>query len=150
MQIYQLLYASSAAKKFDDEELSALLAGARRRNTEAGLTGILLYNDGNFIQLLEGDEAEVTATWGRIFNDPRHKGQLILFKGFVEQRLCMDWEMGFRNGNDLGGFDLDWETLKPRLASENAMLIRVMIETFYASGPNHARTAMPSDRSQSA
>ena len=51
--VYQVLYLSAAARLFSDVELRALLADARARNEAAGLTGMLLYEDGHFLQTLE-------------------------------------------------------------------------------------------------
>ena len=57
--MFQLVYLSSASQPFSEDDLVALLTQARQNNTAHGLTGMLLYKDGNFMQVLEGDEAEV-------------------------------------------------------------------------------------------
>jgi len=142
VQIYQTLYASSGSEKFTDQELADLLTYARRRNAKVGLTGMLLYHDGNFIQLLEGPQDAVETTLARICNDRRHKGILTLYKGLVENRLCAEWEMGFQHGKDLGGFEFNWDSINPRLPGESAALIRIMIETFYVNAHGRAGSSI--------
>lgn len=95
--IFQLVYVSSAKTKFSEAELEALLDQSRRKNTRLGLSGILLYADGNFMQLLEGEEKQVRSMYTRIAEDPRHDGCMILISGPAAERTFPDWTMGFRN-----------------------------------------------------
>lgn len=94
---YSLLYVSSARQPFEPSELSLLLQRAVERNTQVGITGMLLYKDGNFMQLLEGDEQAVNELYQRIAADPRHRGAITLLKGEVPERSFADWSMGFRD-----------------------------------------------------
>lgn len=95
--IFQLVYVSSAIDVFSDAQLLDLLDVSRRNNLAGGITGMLLYKDGNFMQLLEGDEAAVRDTFGRIRNDPRHRDIITLLQAPAAQRDFADWTMGFRN-----------------------------------------------------
>ncbi|MBC7852962.1 MAG: BLUF domain-containing protein [Pirellulaceae bacterium] len=95
--LYQLVYVSSATTPFSPADLAALLERSRRKNSLAGLSGILLYHDGNFMQLLEGEAHTVQVVYARITQDPRHHGCLILIKGQVAERTFPDWTMGFRD-----------------------------------------------------
>lgn len=79
---FQLVYVSSATTLFSQAELIALLESSRQKNAMAGLSGILLYHDGNFMQLLEGAESSVQSTYESIARDPRHQGCLILLQTF--------------------------------------------------------------------
>jgi hypothetical protein len=96
ISMYSLLYVSSAATAFSAEDLRALLKLARENNTRLDVTGMLLYKDGNFMQLLEGEESAVQGLYDKIVRDPRHKGALTLLKGNVEERSFGQWSMGFR------------------------------------------------------
>ncbi len=98
--MFHLVYASSALQPFTKPELQALLEQARAKNAKLGLTGMLLYKDGNFMQVLEGDQKAVTDLAAIIERDPRHKGVLILLRGTSEERLFPDWSMGFRDLTD--------------------------------------------------
>jgi hypothetical protein len=94
-----LVYVSSAVKPFAESELLELLAKSVENNLNLGLTGMLLYKDGNFMQVLEGEEATVRALYTKIRRDPRHRGLLTLLEGPLKERQFPDWSMGFRNLN---------------------------------------------------
>ena len=96
-RLYQLVYLSSATAKFSQDELMALLEHSRQKNFIAGLSGILLYHDGNFMQLLEGEESTVKAVYELIARDPRHRGCMTLISGAITDRLFPDWTMAFRD-----------------------------------------------------
>ncbi len=95
--MFFLVYVSSATRPFSGEDLRALLATCRKNNAELGVTGMLLYKDGNFMQVLEGDEDAVRGLYARIAEDPRHSGEITLQQGFTERRQFPDWSMGFRD-----------------------------------------------------
>jgi hypothetical protein len=95
--MHQLIYLSSANKKFTDDELKELLRKAREKNMTLQLTGMLLYIDGNFIQVLEGDEKNVTELMKIISVDQRHSGILKLIGKTVTERIFPDWTMGFKS-----------------------------------------------------
>ena len=65
-----------------------------------GVTGILLYKDGNFMQVLEGEKEVVMKVAATIEADGRHKGVIVLLQGEREQRDFPDWSMGFRDLQD--------------------------------------------------
>jgi hypothetical protein len=93
----QLVYVSSATEPFSAEDLTVLLERSRRRNAASGITGMLLYRGGNFMQVLEGDEGVVRALFAAIGRDRRHSGVLTLLDGPIAGRQFPDWSMGFRN-----------------------------------------------------
>ncbi len=95
MPLSFLVYSSSATRLFSCEELKQLLISFRTNNEANGITGTLIYNDGNFTQVLEGETAKVNATFERIQKDPRHSGILELMKGKLACRNFPDWAMGF-------------------------------------------------------
>lgn len=76
-------------------EVDRMLATARRRNPEAGVTGALLFNEDWFVQLLEGDREAVHATYNRIAEDPRHEAVELLVDMANAARLFPEWSMGF-------------------------------------------------------
>ncbi len=95
--MFFLVYVSSATLPFSGEDLRALLETCRTNNAELGVTGMLLYKYGNFMQVLEGDEGAVRGLYGKIAADPRHGGEITLQQGFAEGRQFPDWSMGFRD-----------------------------------------------------
>ncbi len=95
--MFHLTYVSSAAQDFSKADLNELLAQCRESNARLGLTGMLLYKDGNFMQVLEGEEVVVREVYAKISTDPRHKGEIVLQQGPLEERQFPDWSMGFRD-----------------------------------------------------
>jgi len=96
-----LVYISSAVRLFSDEELKELLRLSRINNARLGVTGMLLYDRGNFIQLLEGPGANVDKLYERIRADPRHTRMSTLLQGPLEKRQFETLAMGFDNCADL-------------------------------------------------
>lgn len=88
----QYLYISTAPS-LSREEVESILSSSTRNNAERGITGLLLYNGRNFLQLLEGEEAELIALMVRISHDPRHSGISILDKRAIDVRSCAGWAM---------------------------------------------------------
>lgn len=95
--MFFLVYVSSAVRPFSRADLEDLLATSRDNNARAGITGMLLYKEGNFMQVLEGEEGPVRALYDKIGDDPRHRGEIVLRQGFTEERQFPDWSMGFRD-----------------------------------------------------
>ena len=96
MKIRQLVYASSETITFTEDILNALLDKARAKNLENKITGVLIYIQGSFIQLLEGEEPALSETFDRIASDPRHTGLMKFSDRIVEGRSFPDLQMGFR------------------------------------------------------
>jgi len=93
--VYTLAYASSSTHPLTQEDLDELLEVARKKNKKKGITGILLYHDGNFMQVLEGPRERVLETYTLIENDPRHKGIIRLLSRFFPTRNFDEWSMGY-------------------------------------------------------
>ena len=98
--LYRLLYVSSASHRMSHQELVDLLQQSRRNNERQGITGMLLYKDGDFMQVIEGEEGAVRALFARIDQDPRHGGSTVLMQGPAETRLFGEWSMGFREARE--------------------------------------------------
>lgn len=94
--IFQLAYASSATGELSVEQLERLLAQARTRNQALNITGMLLYAEGVFLQVLEGPQDRVRGLYKRICQDERHARIFLVHEGEVGQRSFPDWRMGFR------------------------------------------------------
>ena len=91
----QMIYTSEAKTKFSSAELQELLLIARRNNDRDAITGMLLYEDGTFLQVLEGENEVVEATYQRIAADKRHHKIMLIARFEVDHRSFHDWEMGF-------------------------------------------------------
>lgn len=91
----QMIYTSEAKKKFSPGELQELLQTARRNNDRSAITGMLLYEDGTFLQVLEGENDVVEATYQRIAADKRHHKIMLIARFEIDHRSFHEWEMGF-------------------------------------------------------
>ena len=83
----------STANDLSDEQIDALVAGAARKNGETEVSGFLLYNGRNFLQLIEGEHAEIDGLIGVIEADKRHDGLIRLIDQEITARSCADWAM---------------------------------------------------------
>lgn len=101
--LFHLAYVSTETQQFSAEALIALLTEARETNGNRNVTGLLLYREGSFYQVLEGAESEVMSTFNLIKGDPRHDSVRVLFQGGASTREFADWQMGFLN---LDGVDI--------------------------------------------
>ncbi|MGV3516574.1 BLUF domain-containing protein [Luteitalea sp.] len=105
MPLYQMLYLSRTNQSWSTAELEALCVYARARNTQDGLTGLLLYGNGHFVQLLEGRRQPLLLTYNRICLDPRHGDIVLLVDGPISQRSFPEWAMGALNVDSSGDID---------------------------------------------
>ena len=89
------IYSSVASSIFREEDLPELLKKARVANAALGITGMLVYVNGNFLQVIEGTEASIDALFAKISKDPRHKRMLVIVREPIMTRSFPDWSMGF-------------------------------------------------------
>ena len=97
--IFFLVYVSSAVELMSSEDIRFLLSLCHVNNTKLNITGMLLHRDGNFMQMIEGDEKVVRSLLAKISKDPRHKNIITLIEGTTEERQFPDWTMAFRELN---------------------------------------------------
>ncbi len=95
--MYLLVYVSTAVQPFTDDQLISLLRQSREKNARLGITGLLLYKAGNFMQLLEGPKDAVVSLANSIKADPRHHGMIVVLQEDHDQREFPGWDMKFQN-----------------------------------------------------
>lgn len=95
MPLCQIVYLSTANQPFSCEELGGLLTYARANNARNGITGLLLYHESEFLQVLEGDSQPLYRLFDDIEADPRHGRFRVLANGPVAAPTFPDWRMGF-------------------------------------------------------
>src|SRR3982751_4557346 len=95
--LINLIYASSATRLMSEQDLVDILKKSHENNGLLGITGMLLYRGGNFLQVLEGEEKLVDERFKVIMEDPRHHQVTLLLKRPVPKRQFEQWEMGFTN-----------------------------------------------------
>lgn len=114
-KIYYKVYVSSASKLLTDKKLFSLLKKTRINNSRRQITGLLLYYEGSFIEILEGDQKIVDWLFHeRIVWDPRHTNVTELISGYEDFRSFPDYSMGFKR--------LDPSELGQEIPSFNSMI----------------------------
>lgn len=90
----QILYCSLAKQPMDLPALQALACSVAQLNRMDHITGLLMYSDGVFVQLIEGPPQAVAHLWARLLRDPRHYGVVQLYHyRELERRTCQNWNM---------------------------------------------------------
>jgi hypothetical protein len=130
-----LIYISTAKRLLTEQELMDILATSRDNNERNNLTGVLLYSEGTFIQLLEGEHEPLNITYEAILHDERHKNIIKLTEGVIEERSFPDWTMGFRalNSGQLESIEGYLNPNKAVFDHEDKHPGIAMIKTFAAS-----------------
>ncbi|PZE62827.1 hypothetical protein DEJ33_10110 [Curtobacterium sp. MCPF17_047] len=149
-----LIYSSVATDTFDDAELAALLSQSRTANERNDVTGMLLFRNGYFLQVLEGPDAAVRSKMATIKTDPRHTKVTMLLEDIIEERQFPAWTMAFAPTSatdleDVPGYratfddveSISTETPAPDAVPSNASpALRELIRWFQAR-PDRFRTA---------
>jgi hypothetical protein len=92
--LVRLLYASRAAVSVDDDALNAILRQCRTNNPGMGVTGVLCFSGGLFMQVLEGGRGVVNRIYNGIVADPRHSDVVLLSYEEISERRFAGWSMG--------------------------------------------------------
>ena len=91
--LVRLLYASRAVDR-SDAAIEAILSQSRHFNPTSGITGILCYGGGIFLQAIEGGRSAVSDLYGHIQQDKRHKDVVLLHYEEISERRFGGWTMG--------------------------------------------------------
>ncbi len=94
--LISVIYASRATQEFHEHEIPDLLKQARLANAAHGLTGMLLYIAGSFVQVLEGEAAMVEAVFETICADKRHGQVALLSREPILERAFEGWTMSHK------------------------------------------------------
>lgn len=131
MELMQLVYRSLAVEAPSTRSLQRILEVARRRNVVEGLTGLLVHDQGCFVQWLEGPADGLDRVWTLIQRDPRHAHIEQLHTPWRAERLFPDWAM------QLG-------TVAGSRSLRNALEIDVVAAREVHASPERAALLLPS------
>ncbi|WP_130733688.1 BLUF domain-containing protein [Flavobacterium sp. J27] len=134
--MYRIIYLSSATTKFTKEDINQLLEKSRDNNQKNEITGLLLYSDGNILQIIEGKQKALKKLYSKIIMDPRHKHIIKVFEGKVTNRIYPNWKMAF-NGvqketietKEIVTYQDDFSTI----TNKDDLIATTFIETFLKS-----------------
>lgn len=135
MKTIQLLYRSNSSASVNVGDFEDILVTARNKNNNLGITGLLMYSNGVFVQCIEGEEHAVNKLFSEIYIDDRHYNVNIVGRVEISKRTFPDWKMGFVNLEDskmkrLGFIDI-FSVLKD-LSKDPRSLVKFM-ETYVGS-----------------
>ena len=94
--LFTLVYLSNATNAMSEDELKEILTVSRKNNPAVNVSGVLIYCEGNILQVLEGAKEDVYKVYDKIKLDPRHNELIILQSREISARTFEDWSMGFR------------------------------------------------------
>lgn len=145
-QLIHLVYASVATQTFSEQQLTDLLTQSRANNERVGLTGMLLYAEGSFFQVLEGPPAAVDSLAQKIHSDPRHTNMIVIIREPIARRSFEEWSMGFArvSASELAGMVgmNDFFAQRTCLEAMNPGRAQKLLAAF-ARGRWHARLVGP-------
>jgi len=91
--ICRLIYRSQAIEDIDGDLLADIEESSARNNSEEDVTGILVASKRAFLQVLEGDRANLSRVFRRIARDERHEEIELVSFDEVSERDFQDWNM---------------------------------------------------------
>ncbi|NOU60890.1 BLUF domain-containing protein [Marinifilum caeruleilacunae] len=134
--LIHIVYVSFSRFKLSELELDQLLAEIRPKNLANGVTGLLLYNDEIFIQVIEGEQDTINSLYDRLEKDRRHTNIVKILEEEIKQRSFPDWSMGYHKlskeeSNDLPGYTdlMTAEDLRTSLKQSSKAIID-LVEKF--------------------
>ncbi len=113
--MYELIYTSVGQKIFSSFDLLEILEQARNNNIKLNITGMLVYKDQEFAQILEGEKETVKNLYEKIRNDPRHTSVKVFHEDEIHNRYFSEWSMAFAEIKKdarfkLGNKEFDYDT----------------------------------------
>jgi len=94
--MHQLAYISTIGLHMREQDIEDILQVSRSNNRRDGITGLLVADGVRFLQVLEGEQAQVEAAFNRISGDERHFGIFALARKEVDAREFGEWDMAYR------------------------------------------------------
>jgi hypothetical protein len=127
-EFLRLIYTSRATSSFDADNLDQLLEKSRSNNYGKGITGVLTFGHGFFLQVLEGPENELIKLYSTIMADPRHNQCAILDIRLTYVRMFSNWSMGYASfpGKIGGHYN---ELLDYRVINDNPEHTKVLLDS---------------------
>jgi hypothetical protein len=128
--ICNFLYCSHATAQMNDSELQRILEKSKINNAAQGITGLLVYGGGMFLQWLEGPRDKVEALMRRLEHDPRHEAVVSLQRlDGLKERLYPTWAMHSVPPGEIHEILID--CLSRARNDRHAQMISLMVELLH-------------------
>lgn len=136
--VFHLIYISHAAEDISYTDIREILSVSRKNNAQENITGLLIFRDGFFLQLLEGSQPAIKKLLGSIMMDDRNHSLRVLIEAEGDERLFGDWQMAFVDG-DISSNEtadlVDFFDTCLKAGAHQRPLIMPMLRKFRASAP---------------
>jgi hypothetical protein len=136
--LFHLVYISHAVEDISYTDIRDILNVSRKNNAQENVTGLLIFREGFFLQLLEGSESAVKNILGKIMMDDRNHSLRVLIETEGDQRLFADWQMAFLDG-DISSNEtadlIDFFDVCLKAGAHQRALVMPMLRKFRASAP---------------
>ena len=103
----QLVYVSNRNQNCSQKEIDNILGSCEKNNPKLNITGVLLYSDKKFIQLVEGDAKVITNLYDKIKGDSRHSNTMMISFGPIKEKSFPSWNMASRS---ISGTNIDYKS----------------------------------------
>ena len=117
--LVQLAYVSSPRDGITATDVDEIVKSSTRNNSEIGVTGLLIWRENQFFQVLEGPELAVDILLRHIREDSRHSNLKVIFRKYITKRKFGSWSMGQATPSAKTGSDL--KTLEAVLTNPESM-----------------------------
>lgn len=92
--IMQLIYMSTPSESMSEENLVSVVRRAQQYNIEHEISGFLISDNKNVVQLLEGSKKEVMSLFDKIKKDSRHHNIKVQYQKPSDSRAMPFFGMG--------------------------------------------------------
>lgn len=103
----QLIYVSNRKPTCTPAEIDKILISCEKNNPPLNITGVLLYSDSKFIQLVEGEAKVILDLYDKIKKDARHANPVMISYGPIKEKSFPSWHMGTKN---ISNNEVDYKT----------------------------------------
>ncbi|WP_321515561.1 BLUF domain-containing protein [Marinifilum fragile] len=133
--LIHIVYVSFSRNQLSELELDELLSEIRPKNLATGVTGLLLYNDEIFIQVIEGESDTIHDLYDRLQKDKRHTNIVKILEERIDQRSFPNWSMGYQklskeDSKDLPGFTdvMSSNDIRERLKQSSQAIVDLIVK----------------------
>ncbi|MDN3596735.1 BLUF domain-containing protein [Zunongwangia endophytica] len=132
MKRWAICYVSSAAPLLTDKDVDEVLSWTQSWNLDHNLTGMLLYSDGNFFQVIEGETETVKGIFSNIYNDTRHRNLIKIFDKQIDKNSFEFYETNFisKRSKNLIHDDVPYLKCLETLDKSSQIVVRNILSAF--------------------
>lgn len=88
---HAICYISTATREFEEQETQKVLGEWQEKNSRQDIKGLLLFSEGHFFQVLEGEKKKVLELYNAIREDPRHSNVIQVIGKDISQGSFDDY-----------------------------------------------------------